>query len=137
MSANIVIFDGVCRFCSGTVDFVIARDPARKFKFAPMQSESARTLIEQHYRGCTESPNVDLETFLLIKDDRCLVRSDAALAIAGELAWPWPLLTGLRVVPRKLRDYAYDRFAASRYRLFGKRTTCRMPDASIRDRFLD
>lgn len=128
----IIIFDGVCNLCNGTVAFIIRHDPARKFRFAPMQSAAARALIERHYEPVTE-----LDTFLLIQGDTCLVRSDAALAIAGELTWPWRLLAGLRIVPRTVRDYVYRLVARNRYNLFGKREVCMVPGRDVRDRFLD
>ena len=35
---HIVIFDGVCNFCNGAVNFIIKRDPKRVFLFTPMHS---------------------------------------------------------------------------------------------------
>ena len=130
--AYIVVFDGICNFCNGAVNFIIKRYPARKFKFAPMQSETARTLIEQYY-----SPVEELDTFLLIKDDACLVRTEAALAIAAELIWPWRLCAVFGVVPRTFRDCLYKLFASNRYTLFGRKESCMVPAPSVRDRFLD
>lgn len=131
-SPYVVIFDGVCNLCNGTVRFIIARDPERRFRFAPMQSDAARALIDRHYAPVTE-----LDTFLVIKDDACLVRSDAALAVARELTWPWPLLGALAVVPKGFRDYLYGVLARRRYKLFGRRDECIVPAESVRDRFLD
>jgi len=128
----IVVFDGICNFCNGAVNFIIKRDPARKFRFVPMQSDTARTLMEQYY-----SPVDELDTFLLIKDGSCLVRTDAALAIAAELIWPWRLCAAFGVVPRTFRDYLYRLFARNRYRLFGRKASCMVPAPDIRDRFLD
>lgn len=128
---RIVIFDGVCNLCNGAVAFIIARDPARRFRFAPMQTDAARALIERHY-----APDAELDTFLLIKDGACLARSDAALAIARELSRPWPLLGVLAIVPRPVRDAAYNLIARRRYRLFGRRDTCMTPGPDVRDRFL-
>lgn len=128
---RVVIFDGVCNFCNGTVDFIIARDRGRRFRFAPMQTDAARALIDRYY-----APGVEPDTFLLIRDGTCLVRSDAAVAIARELTWPWPLLGALAIVPRPIRDACYGLFARHRYRLFGRRDACRTPGPEIRDRFL-
>lgn len=74
---HIVIFDGVCNFCNGAVNFIIKRDPEGVFAFTPMQSELARELVVKF-----NVPNVGVDTFLLIKNDRCYTFSDAALEVA-------------------------------------------------------
>lgn len=126
-----LVFDGVCNLCNGVVRFIVARDPEAKFRFVPMQSDAARPLIERHHGGRDE-----LDTFLLVRDEECLTRSDAALAIARELPWPWPLLAAFKILPRALRDFAYDALASRRYRLFGRRDACVVPTPAVRDRFL-
>ncbi len=135
MAANsgdpIIVYDGVCNLCNGVVRFIIERDPAARFRFAPMQGQAARALIEEY-----DLPGPVLETFVLIADGHCLVRSDAALAIARDLRQPWPLLTGCRHVPRPVRDFVYNFLAQRRYRWFGRRDECLIPDAEIASRFL-
>lgn len=131
-SRHIVVFDGVCNFCNGVVDFIIRRDPCGRFAFASMQSDPGKDLVNRHYGRNTEP-----DTFLLIRDGTCLDRTDAVLAIAGELTWPWPLLRVFRVLPRGFRNFFYRRFATNRYRLFGRRAACRLPDPGVRDRFLE
>ena len=81
---SIIIFDGICNFCNGSVNFIIARDPEGKFTFAPMQGESAKALMKQY-----GIENPDLDTFLLIKDDKLYQRTDAALEIAKDLTGYW------------------------------------------------
>ena len=121
--SRIVVFDGICNLCSSTVDFIIARDSGNVFTFVPMQSPRGRQLLEE--RGLS----IDrVDTFLLIGNDGTLVRSDAAIAIAAELRRPWNYLTVLRYVPRPIRDRVYCFVARNRYRWFGKRATCKLPD---------
>jgi predicted DCC family thiol-disulfide oxidoreductase YuxK len=64
-------------------------------------------------------------------------KSTGFLRMVGYLRWPWPLLKIVRIVPRPVRDWFYDRIARNRYRLFGRRETCLMPTAEIVARFLD
>ena len=128
---KIVIFDGVCNFCNGAVNFIIRRDPGAMFRFAPMQSEIAQTLMKRH--NMTDLGN---DTFILIDDDICRLRTDAALAIAAELTWPWTLCKAFRVLPTQFRDYFYDLFARKRYSLFGKRDKCMIPTDDVRSRFI-
>jgi predicted DCC family thiol-disulfide oxidoreductase YuxK len=128
----IVIFDGVCNFCNGAVNFIIKRDPEAVFAFTPMQSELARELVVKF-----NVPNVGVDTFLLIKNDRCYVFSDAALEIARNLAGLWFLFNVFKIVPRPIRDAAYKLFARNRYKLFGRTEGCMVPSDEVRSRFVD
>ena len=119
---DIVVFDGICNLCSALVDFISARDPRGAFTFVPMQSPRGRQLLEAHGVSIDQ-----VDTFLLIRNDGALVRSDAAIAIAAELRRPWNLLSVLRYVPRPIRDWVYSFVARNRYRWFGKRATCKLP----------
>ncbi len=79
----------------------------------------------------------EIDSILLIKDASVHIKSNAALEIARSLNSPWPLLGLLRFLPLKLRDYVYDFIARNRYRWFGKKATCMIPTADIKNRFLD
>ena len=128
----VVLFDGVCNLCNGSVRFVIERDPRKHFQFAPLQSETATTLI-----GGLANPLAMPDSIVLVDDGRLYVRSTAALRIARRLRFPWPLLWVFMAVPRPLRDWVYDVIARHRYGWFGKRDTCMVPTKEIRDRFLE
>ena len=127
----VVLFDGVCNLCNGSVRFVIERDPHKHFQFAPLQSETAARLI-----AASAGPRAMPDSILLVDDGRLYVRSTAALRIARQLRFPWPLLWLFIVVPRPIRDRVYDLIARHRYRWFGKMDTCMVPTKEIRDRFL-
>ncbi len=127
----IVIFDGVCNFCSGAVKFIIKRDPQGVFAFTPMQSELAQELTERF-----NVPDVGTDTLVLIKEGECYVLSDAALEMARDLKGPWRFCYVFKVVPRPIRDAAYKLFARNRYTLFGKKDACMVPSAEVKSRFL-
>ena len=129
-SQPIVLFDGVCNFCDGAVNFVIARDKAGIFRFAPLQSEAGRELVAKY-----EIPE-DVDSVIRIDNDRAYLHSDAALHIAKRLGGGWRFLTAFAVLPRFVRDWFYRMFAKNRYRLFGKKDACMMPTPEIRGRFL-
>ena len=128
---RIIIFDGVCNFCNNSVNFIIARDPNSKFRFTPMQSDLAQELISSY--GLS---SVGYDTFLLIKNDKCYVRTDAAIEIAKELSGGWFMCVGFKVFPRFIRDWIYRLFARNRYALFGKRAYCMVPTADLKQRFV-
>ena len=73
---------------------------------------------------------------VVVEDGRAYLKSDAALRIARHLAGPWRLLSLLRIVPRSVRDWAYDRFAERRYRWLGRSDECLVPTPELRERFL-
>lgn len=129
---HIVIFDGVCNFCNGAVNFIIKRDPTGRFAFAPLQSSVGQELIEKHGLAM-----VGEDTILLLKDGQCFERTDAVLEIMNDLAGFWHWFRVLKVLPKPCRDYLYRVFARNRYRLFGKRDTCIVPTANVRERFLE
>jgi predicted DCC family thiol-disulfide oxidoreductase YuxK len=78
-----------------------------------------------------------METFVVIADGRAYVRSDAAIRVARFLRGAWTLLSMLKIIPRPIRDYAYDVVARNRYRWFGRRDACIVPTPELRKRFID
>ncbi|MEM7410722.1 MAG: DCC1-like thiol-disulfide oxidoreductase family protein [Myxococcota bacterium] len=133
---RLVLYDGVCGFCDGAVQWLLARDREARLCFAPLQGTTAEVLRARH----AEIPE-DLETFVVVERDargeRVHLRSDALLAVLGQLPTPWPWLTIVRWVPRAVRDAAYTAFATRRYRWFGTLDACAVPSPDVRARFLD
>jgi predicted DCC family thiol-disulfide oxidoreductase YuxK len=128
---GLILFDGVCVLCSGMVRFVLPRDKAGRFRFIAIQSPAGRALAE---RFGIDAANP--ETVAVTRGGQVLFKSDCAIAIGcGLPRWGWA--AALRLVPRGLRDFLYDRIARNRYRLFGKRDACLVPTPEIRSRFID
>ena len=124
----VVLFDGVCNLCTASVQFVIARDSRKRFRFASLQSPAAERLL-----GRRE----DLESMVLMEGGRTYRKSGAALRIARRLDGLWPLLSVFLLVPRPLRDAIYDWIGRRRYRMFGRRDSCWVPGPDLAARFLD
>lgn len=131
-SGPIVLFDGVCNFCEGSVRFILPRDPGGAFRFAALQSDAGRALALRYGHDPDR-----LDTLILVDGDRMFTKSDAALRIASRLKLPWRLARIFLIVPRPVRDAVYDLIARNRYRLFGKKSECLVPEPGIRGRFLD
>ncbi len=128
----IVLFDGVCNFCNGSVNFVLRRDPKGVFRFAALQSDSGRRVLEQ--AGIADH---GLDGLVLVEGNEVSVKSTAALRISRRLGNLWPLTAVFLLVPRVIRDWAYDWFAARRYRWFGQRDECMIPTPEMRTRFIE
>jgi predicted DCC family thiol-disulfide oxidoreductase YuxK len=129
-SANYVIFfDGVCGLCNGFVDFVMKIDKQKLFKFSPLQSEFARGLL---------SPEdvIELKSVIVQINGRTYKKSDAVFAVFKELGGSWKALQLLKILPRPLRNSAYDMVAKYRYKIFGKKESCRLPSPEERQRFI-
>ena len=128
----VILFDGVCNLCTGSVRFVIERDSRKQFRFASLQSPVAEKLL-----GPQRNEADRLESVVLVVGARIYRKSSAALLIARRLDGLWPLLSVLLAIPRPLRDAVYDWIGRRRYRMFGKRAACWKPQPELADRFLD
>ena len=136
----VVLFDGVCNFCDASVNFVIEHDRGGYFKFAPLQSETGKTLAAEH--GITsatvehDSDATPIDSLILIEDGRAYTHSSGVLRIARRLPAPWSWLYAFIVVPKPIRDFLYRLFAKYRYRFFGRKDECMIPTPDVRARFL-
>ena len=129
--SSIVLFDGVCNFCNGAVNFIIRHDADKKFKFTPLQSEAGQELRSKFNIG------EDVDSIILIENDKAFMHSTAGLRVARGLGGIWSLGYAFIIVPEFIRDWAYKLFAKYRYRLFGRQDACMLPTPDVRDRFLD
>ncbi len=129
---KIILFDGVCNLCSGAVTFIIKRDKKNVFRFASLQSDLGKSLLEKF--GIDP---VKTDSIILISKGKAYIKSSAALHIARDLNGGYPLLTGFLIVPKFLRNGLYDFIAKNRYRWFGKKESCMIPNPELKSRFLD
>lgn len=130
-SAPVILFDGVCNFCNGSVNFVIRNDAQRRFRFAPLQSEAGQQLLKTY--GLSQQ---DFDSFVLVDGGKVYKKSSAALRVMNSLPWYWKPLQVFRIVPRFIRDAVYDFIARHRYKWFGKKEVCMIPTPAVRSLFL-
>ncbi|MCF4996835.1 DUF393 domain-containing protein [Pseudomonas syringae] len=128
---TVVLFDGVCKLCNGMVRFLIRHDREKRLRLAAVQSPEGQTLLA--WAGL---PLDEFETIAVIRDRECWERSDGFLEIIALLPGRWFPLRLLRVFPRWVRDWVYDRIALNRYRLFGRYDSCLVPNSDHEERFL-
>jgi predicted DCC family thiol-disulfide oxidoreductase YuxK len=127
----IILFDGICNMCNGGVNFMIDWDKTGKHRFAALQSECGRTLLQR----CGREPE-NLTSIVLVTPEKCHIRSDAILSIGRNLDMPMPILSYLAwPVPGFIRDTFYNFIATNRYNIAGKRAM-RCGDTSFNDRFI-
>lgn len=131
-SQKIILFDGVCNLCNGSVKFILHRENGPIFRFASIQSEAGKELL-----AWCGLPADYSRAIILIEDGKSYFGSTAALKIGQTLKFPWSLLARLGLfVPTFLRDWLYDQIASHRYRWFGKTEFCMIPTENLKARFL-
>ena len=128
----IILFDGVCNLCAHSVKFVLDHEADQTLRFTPLQSPVGARLM----RELGLDPE-DAKTFVLMADGKAYVKSDAAIRVSRHFRGGWKLLGAIRIVPRPIRDWAYDLVARNRYRWFGRFDTCMVPTPELRARFIE
>jgi predicted DCC family thiol-disulfide oxidoreductase YuxK len=145
----LVIFDGHCGLCSGSVRWLLRRDQRDRLRFVASESEKVAAMLAQHGGGgagralaAGRTPDPIPETILVVRDagaatESVLERSDAVVALLRELPRPWPWVgVALGWVPKPIRDLGYRLVARWRYRIWGRLESCPVPTAEERERFL-
>ncbi|MCX7318217.1 MAG: DCC1-like thiol-disulfide oxidoreductase family protein [Hyphomicrobiales bacterium] len=128
---DIILYDGVCVFCSRWIRFVAERDVAQRFRFTPIQSNYGSRLA----RHVGIDPD-DPDSNAVIHGGKAYFKSDAALTTLSLLpGWSW--VHALFAVPASLRNTVYNLIARNRYRIFGRSDACMVPDASLRERVIE
>lgn len=130
---KIILFDGVCNLCNSSIQFVIKHDKKNHYKFAALQSDVAKMLLNE--RGIDSS---QIDSIILIDPDTAYyIKSSAALEIGKSFGGGWRLLSIFEWVPRPIRDWIYDLIAKNRYSWFGKQNDCMIPTPELKAKFLD
>jgi predicted DCC family thiol-disulfide oxidoreductase YuxK len=128
---DVILYDGVCIFCSRWIRFVASRDTKRRFRFTAIQSAYG-TRLAQAFGIDPDDP----DTNAVVHDGVAWFKSDAALTVLSSLpGWQWTRV--LFVVPKPVRNAVYSLVARNRYRIFGKYDECFVPDASVRARVME
>jgi len=128
---HIVFFDGVCNLCNNTVDFLMHHNKDGNLKFSSLQSEFANRFLSQHSIDLNE-----LSTIYFYTNGQLHHKSKAAFNIAQHLNVPYRYLNFFSFLPEGFSNIFYDLIAKNRYRLFGKKETCRIPTQAELSRFL-
>ncbi len=128
---DVILYDGVCVFCSRWIRFVAARDVEKRFRFTAIQSPYGTRLAQAF--GIDPA---DPDTNAVVHGGVAHFKSDAALIVLSRLpGWRWT--RAFLVVPKIVRDPVYSLVAKNRYRIFGKFDACFVPDADMRARVVE
>jgi predicted DCC family thiol-disulfide oxidoreductase YuxK len=130
-SSPIILFDGVCNFCNGAVNFIIRQDKKNIFRFAAIQSDAGKKLLEQFHIRAEGN-----DSFILIEKGKSYFMSTAALRLYSRLPWYWKWVQLFWIFPAFFRDGIYRFIAKHRYQWFGKKDACMIPSEELRSKFL-
>jgi predicted DCC family thiol-disulfide oxidoreductase YuxK len=129
---HIVLFDGICNLCNGSVKFILKHERSPLFRFASIQSRAGRELL-----AWCGLPQDFSDAVIYIENGRVHQGSTAALRIGQTLKFPWSLISSVGLlVPSTRREWVYRRIGAHRYQWFGRRDSCMIPTPTLRARFL-
>jgi len=128
---KIILFDGVCNLCNGAINFIIERDMKDVFRFATLDSDIAKELSEKYKIDLSQ-----VDSIILISNEKAFIKSSAALHISKDLSGAWPLLYSFMISPKFIRNAVYDYIAKNRYKWFGKKDSCMIPTPELRTKFL-
>jgi len=126
-----ILYDGHCALCSGAVQSILRIDNQGVFRFAPLQSAFAKTLLEK-----TELQLLGLDSIVVVDETGASIKSEGFFHIMKLVGWPYRALNLLKVFPLGLRDWVYDWIARNRYTAFGKHEACWIPREEWKGRFL-
>jgi predicted DCC family thiol-disulfide oxidoreductase YuxK len=128
---DVILYDGVCVFCSRWIRFVAARDADRRFRFTAIQSGYG-TRLAQAFGINPDDP----DTNAVIHGGVAYFKSDGALTVLSNLrGWGWVRV--LLWLPKSLRDPVYNLVARNRYRIFGRYEACFVPGAGLKARVME
>jgi predicted DCC family thiol-disulfide oxidoreductase YuxK len=127
----IIVFDGHCVLCSGWANFVLKHDRCRVYRLLAAQSPLGQALYAHYGLG-----GADYQSNLLVQSGRVFIKSEGSIRMAEGLGRPWRMAALLRLLPLAWRDWLYDVVARNRFRWFGRREVCYLPDAKDADRFV-
>jgi len=129
---NIIVFDGECVLCNRFFHFIVAIDRKQQFHFLTAQSPVGEVLY-QHF-GLKDG---DFDTSLVLIDGVLYERMHGFYKVMQIIGLPWSPLCAFGLLPNFINDFLYNRVARNRYRIFGRREQCMIPDEQIKSRFLD
>lgn len=127
----VLLFDGVCVLCNAYAQFLLRHDTRHALTFATVQSPIGQAILA-HY----DWPLSDWHSNLFLDDGQVYEKFQGFCRMMAYLPAPWSWLRLLKVIPRPLGDWGYDRIARNRYEIFGMNPRCYLPTPDEKDRFL-
>ncbi len=125
-SFNIVLFDGVCLFCEGWVNYVIDhKNSNHDLYFIPLQLVELGEEMTNRVKDVSGGSD---SIFCITNDGDLYVKSNASLRVMSELTGFYGFTAKfLYLLPVSLRDFVYDLIGKRRYLIWGRKDFCVLP----------
>jgi len=130
--ASILLFDGVCNLCNRSVQFVLKHEKQNKILFASQQSKIGQQLLAKFGMSAN-----NINSFVFIENNQIYLQATAAFKVAKHLSFPFSLLQYLAIIPSSISNGVYQIIAKNRYKWFGKKEQCWIPNQQLQHRFLE
>jgi predicted DCC family thiol-disulfide oxidoreductase YuxK len=119
-----IFYDGVCNLCHFSVQWIRKRDHVGLFHFESLQSEAGQVILNKIPPSALPSDSV-----LLVLHGQIYLYADASLMALKQLGGIYSLLgkAGF-LIPGAMRNLMYRYIASNRYRWFGRRDACALPE---------
>ena len=127
---HIVFYDGQCRLCHWSVDFIVRRDQGKNFVYCSLHSPRAKELLGKHYDF------IAMDSLVLLSQGKLYTRSSAVLTICQQLPGWSRLATWASLLPQGLSDGIYRLVSQYRHLLFPRSPTCRLARKGEEDYFI-
>lgn len=131
LNHTIVIFDGECVICNSFFRFLLRRDKKERLRFATLQSQFSKSLIENHFKNYPAP-----DSLLLWQNGKLYTKSTAAIRATAALGGIWLATKVFLIIPSFLRNLVYDFIARNRYRWYQKQS-CILPEPDLKNRFVE
>lgn len=123
VNTRIVFFDGKCRLCNASLDFILRYDRSGLFSFADLGSPAATA-----YLSPVSLLPLQPESIIYFREGVIYNEADAVLKILSDMGGIWKASSILYLVPAGLRNRVYRLIARKRYQWFGSQDSCRLHD---------
>ncbi|MCR5862255.1 thiol-disulfide oxidoreductase DCC family protein [Flavobacterium sp. J372] len=129
---KIILFDGVCNLCDATVQRVIEHDKKDVFRFAAIQSEIGRQIINHIGIDTAKTDSI----ILYEPGHAYYYKAEAAMKIAKQMGGWYSIVGWFSFLPEWISNGMYDYVARNRYKWYGKKNECMIPTPELKAKFL-
>ena len=124
----IIVFDGYCVLCDNFVKWIAKKDKNHKIHFTTFESD----YINKNYS------EIKLKNTVVVINSKknFFKKSEAVILCLKTIDYNKTLISVLEIIPKAILDTGYSLVAFSRYKIFGKKKKCSLPNSIVSKRIL-
>lgn len=109
---DVLLIDDKCIVCNKMVAFIVRNGGNDKFRFLSLFSDQGKIILKKG--GLPENYN---KSVVFVKHNKIYLKSSAVLQVVKKLNGLFPLLYGLIIIPKPIRDWVYALIAKHRHNM--------------------